>query len=240
MRRGGQPSTGDGAKRPVGQGAARPSRSGRTRRPRRPRAFPNLRRPRSRRFSPRTRRCSTRSKEDFSGPAPNGRWTSRSYFQRVPNLSGQMRLARVLVGRAEARAAAKDARAEESLRAAFALTGSLRGRRRSWPTRLDRRQVSWQARATPVDAAAWRARLETLDPRAGMLGALRGTAERGCSTRRRRGCGRERLRRERSARAAFLSRFWRERISSAAYLDAWRAAGETAAKSPVEDAETKG
>ncbi len=179
----------------------------------------------------------------LSGPAPE--WTvdvSKLYAAPVPNLSGQMQLARVLVGRAEARAAAKDARAEESLRAAFALTGSLRGRPEIvsqlvsiGATRLELAA----ARRIPVDAAAWRARLKTLDPRAGMLGAWKREAWVQYEAAKRLREGRLRAG-TLSARAAFLSRFWRERISSAAYLDAWRAAAEAAAKSPVEDAETKG
>jgi hypothetical protein len=107
------------------------------------------------------------------GPAPD--WATdlgKLYAAPVPNVSAQMQLARVLVGRAEARAAAKNARAEESLRAAFTLTGALRGRPEVASqlvsiaaTRLELGAV----RRIPVDAAAWRERLKTLDPRGAML-----------------------------------------------------------------------
>jgi len=43
-----------------------------------------------------------------------------------------------------------------------------------------------------------------------------------------------------SDRAAALLGSWRERVAAAAYLEAWRAASTAAAKSAVEDAETKG
>ena len=179
----------------------------------------------------------------LAGSAPE--WAidvSKLHASPVPNLSGQMQLARVLVGRAEARTAAKDARAEESLRAAFVLTGALRGRPEIVSqlvsiaaTRLELAAV----RRIPVDAAAWRERLKTLDPRGGMLMCwkreawLQHEAE-------------KRLREDRlragpfSGRAAALLGSWRERVASAAYLDAWRVASEAAAKSAVEDAETKG
>lgn len=179
----------------------------------------------------------------LAGPAPE--WAvdvSKLYAAPVPNVSGQMQLARVLVGRAEARAAAKDARAEESLRAAFALTGSLRGRPEIvsqlvsiGATRLELAA----ARRIPLDAVAWRGRLKTLDPRAGMLGAWKREAWVQYEAA-------KRLREGRlwagplAGRAAVLLRLWRERVASAAYLDAWRAATEAAAKSAVEDAETKG
>ena len=179
----------------------------------------------------------------LAGPAPE--WAvdvSKLYAAPVPNLSGHMQLARVLVGRAEARAAAKDPRAEESLRAAFALTGSLRGRPEIvsqlvsiGATRLEIAAV----RRIPVDAAAWRERLKTLDPRAGMLLTWKREAwvQHEAAKRLREG----RLRAgPLSGRAAVLLRSWRDRVASAAYLDAWRAATEAAAKSAVEDAETKG
>lgn len=179
----------------------------------------------------------------LASPAPE--WAvdvSKLYAAPVPNLSGQMQLARVLVGRAEARAAAKDARAEESLRAAFALTGSLRGRPEIvsqlvsiGATRLELAA----ARRIPVDAVAWRERLKTLDPRAGMLVAWKREAwvQHEAAKRLREG----RLRAgPLSGRATALLGFWRDRVASAAYLDAWRAAAEAAAKSPVEDAEAKG
>ena len=113
----------------------------------------------------------------LAGPAPD--WAvdlAKLHAAPVPNVLGHMQLARVLVGRAEARAAAKDKRADESLRAAFALTGALRGRPEVASqvvsiaaTRLELGAV----RRIPVDAAAWRERLKTLDPRGGLLMALR-------------------------------------------------------------------
>jgi hypothetical protein len=179
----------------------------------------------------------------LAGPAPE--WAtdvSKLYAAPVPNLSGQMQLARVLVGRAEARAAAKDPRAEESLLAAFTLTGSLRGRPEIMSqlvsigaTRLELAA----ARRIPVDVVAWRERLKSLDPRAGMLLAWKREAWVQHEAARR-------LREERSragplsGRAMALVGSWRDRVASAAYLDAWRAAAEAAAKSAVEDAETKG
>ncbi|MDL2717916.1 MAG: hypothetical protein PT977_09190 [Acidobacteriota bacterium] len=179
----------------------------------------------------------------LAGPGPE--WVldlTKLYASPMPNLSGHMQLARVLVGRAEARAAAKDARADESLRAAFALTGSLRGR-----PELPSQLVSFAAtrlelaaaRRIPVDAAAWRERLKALDPRAGMLAAWKRQAwvQHEAAKRRREG----RLHAGPLAgRAAALLGSWRDRVESAAYLDAWRATIEAAAKSPVEDAETKG
>ena len=179
----------------------------------------------------------------LTGPAPE--WAmdvSKLYAAPVPNLSGQMQLARVLVGRAEARAAAKDARAEESLRAAFALTGSLRGR-----PELPSQLVSIAAtrlelaaiRRIPVDAAAWRERLKTLDSRAGMLTTWKREAWMQYEAAKRLREGRLRAG-PLGGRAAALLSSWRDRVESAAYLDAWRATIEAAAKSPVEDAETKG
>src|SRR5665811_1178364 len=142
---------------------------------------------------------------------------SKLYAAPVPNLSGHMQLARVLVGRAEARAAAKDARAEESLRAAFALTGSLRGRPEIVSqlvsiaaTRLEIAAV----RRIPVDAAAWRERLKTLDPRAGMLMTGKREAWVQHEATRRRLEGRLRLG-PLSGRAAALLGFWRDRVESA-------------------------
>jgi hypothetical protein len=179
----------------------------------------------------------------LAGPAPA--WAmdvSKLYAAPVPNLSGQMQLARVLVGRAEARAAAKDARAEESLRAAFALTGSLRGRPEIVSqlvsiaaTRLELAA----ARRIPVDAVAWRERLKTLDPRAGMLATWKREAWVQNESAKRLREGRLRAG-PLPDRAAGLLGSWRERVASAAYLDAWRAATEAAAKSAVEDADTKG
>ena len=179
----------------------------------------------------------------LAGPAPE--WVvdvTRLYASPLPNLSGQMQVARALVGRAEGRAAARDARAEESLRAAFALTASLRGRPEIGSqlvsiaaTRLELAA----ARRIPIDAAAWRERLETLDPRAGMLAAWKRQAWVQYEAEKRLREGRLRTV-PLSGRAAGLLRSWRDRVTSAAYLDAWRAAIEAAAKSPVEDAETKG
>ena len=178
----------------------------------------------------------------LAGPAPE--WAadlSKLYAGPVPNLSGQMQLARVLVGRAESRAAQKDARAEDSLSAAFTLTGSLRGRLEIVSqlvsiaaTRLELAAV----RRIPVDRARWRERLETLDPRAGMLAAWKREAWVPYEASKRLG---ERRRREGPlpGRAEALLSSWRDRVASAAYLDAWRAAIEEAAKSAVEDAETK-
>ena len=178
----------------------------------------------------------------LAGPAPE--WAadvSKLHAAPLPNLSGQMQLARVLVGRAEARAAAKDAHAEDSLRAAFALTASLRGRSENVSqlvsiaaTRLELAA----ARRIPVDAPAWRERLKTLDPRAGVLGAWKREAWVQHEAA-------KRLREGRlsggplTGRIAALLTSWRERVESAAYLDAWRVAIEAAAKSPVKDAETK-
>ncbi len=179
----------------------------------------------------------------LAGPAPE--WVvdvTRLYASPLPNLSGQMQVARALVGRAEGRAAARDARAEESLRAAFALTASLRGRPEIGSqlvsiaaTRLELAA----ARRIPIDAAAWRERLETLDPRAGMLAAWKRQAWVQYEAEKRLREGRLRTV-PLSGRAAGLLRSWHDRVTSAAYLDAWRAAIEAAAKSPVEDAETKG
>ncbi|MCM3877327.1 MAG: hypothetical protein NEA02_13040 [Thermoanaerobaculia bacterium] len=179
----------------------------------------------------------------LTGPAPE--WAvdvSKLHAAPVPNLQGQMQLARVLVGRAEARAAAKDARVEEPLRAAFALTGSLRGRpelvSQLVSIGMTRLEIA-AARRIPVDATAWRERLKTLDPRAGMLLAWKREAwvQHEAAKRLREGQLRAG---PLSGRAAVLLRSWRDRLASAAYLDAWRAAIEAAAKSAVEDAETKG
>lgn len=179
----------------------------------------------------------------LAGPAPE--WVvdiSKLYASPVPDLQGQMQLARVLVGRAEARAAAKDARAEKSLRAAFALTGSLRGRpeiaSQSVSIAATRLELA-AARRIPVDAVAWRERLEALDPRAGMLAAWKRQAWVQYEAEKRAREGRLRAG-PLSGRAAVLLRSWRDRVAAAAYLDAWRAAIEAAAKSAVEDAETKG
>lgn len=179
----------------------------------------------------------------LAGPAPE--WAldvSKLYAAPVPNLSGQMQLVRVLVGRAEARAAAKDARADESLRAAFALTGSLRGRP-ELPSQLvsiaaTRLELA-AARRIPVDSVEWRERLKKLDPRAGMLMCWKHEAWvlHEAAARLREG----RLRAGPiSGRAAALFNSWRDRVESAAHLDAWRATIEAAAKSPVEDADAKG
>jgi hypothetical protein len=179
----------------------------------------------------------------LAGPVPE--WASdlsTLHASPVPNLSGQMQLVRVLVGRAEARAAAKDARAEEPLHAAFALTGALRGRPEIASqlvsiaaTRLELAAV----RRIPVDAAAWRERLKTLDPRAGMLMTWKREAWLQHEATKRLREGRVRAG-PLSDRAAALLGSWRERVASAAYLEAWRAASAVAAKSAVEDAETKG
>ncbi|MEO8585844.1 MAG: hypothetical protein ABI584_06765 [Acidobacteriota bacterium] len=179
----------------------------------------------------------------LAGPAPE--WAvdvSKLHAAPMPNLSGQMQLARVLVGRAEARAAVKDARADESLRAAFALTGSLRGRP-ELPSQLvsiaaTRLELA-AARRIPVDAAAWRERLKALDPRAGVLMSWKREAwvQHEAAKRLREG----RLHAGPLAgRAAALLGSWRDRAESASYLDAWRATIEAAAKSPVEDAAAKG
>ena len=179
----------------------------------------------------------------LAGPAPE--WAldvSKLHAAPVPNLSGQMQLARVLVGRAEARAAAKDVRAEESLRAAFGLTGSLRGRPELVSQLVSIAATRLElavARRIPVDAAAWRGRLKTLDPRAGMLIAWKREAwvQREATRRLREGrLGAGPL----SDRVAALLGSWRERVAAAAYLEAWRAASAAAAKSAVEDAESKG
>jgi hypothetical protein len=152
-----------------------------------------------------------------------------------------MQLARVLVGRAEARAAAKDVRAEESLRAAFALTGALRGRPEVASqgvsiaaTRLELGAV----RRIPVDAAAWRERLKTLDPRGGVLTALRHSAW--VDHEAANGLLRVKLHSGTlSGRLAALVGAWRERVEAAAYLDAWRATIDAATKSPVAETEPR-
>lgn len=179
----------------------------------------------------------------LAGPAPE--WAvdlSKLHAAPVPGLAGHMQLARVLVARAEARAAAKDARAEGSLRAAFALTGALRGRpeivSQSVSIGATRLELAAALRI-PVDEAAWRERLKTLDPRAGMLAAWKREAWVQHEAE-------KRLREGRlgggpmAGRASALVRSWRDRIEAAAYLDAWRAAIDAAAKSPVGDLETKG
>jgi hypothetical protein len=172
------------------------------------------------------------------GPAPD--WATdlgKLYAAPVPNVSAQMQLARVLVGRAEARAAAKNARAEESLRAAFTLTGALRGRPEVASqlvsiaaTRLELGAV----RRIPVDAAAWRERLKTLDPRGAMLATWKReawvnheAAKRLRAAKRRSG--------PLSGRLAALVGAWRERVESAAYLEAWKTIIDAAAKTPVAD-----
>jgi hypothetical protein len=178
----------------------------------------------------------------LAGPAPE--WAvdvSKLYASPVPNLSGQMQLARVIVGRAEARAATKDARAEESLRAAFALTGSLRGRPEIVSqllsiaaTRLELAAV----RRIPVDAAAWRERLKPLDPRGGLLLAFRHTAW--VQYEAAKGLREMRLRTGSPfGRLAALAGAWRDRVEAAAYLDAWRATIDAAAKSPVADTQAR-
>src|SRR5450759_1586995 len=133
----------------------------------------------------------------------------------------RMQLTRTLVGRAEARAAAKDVRAEESLRAAFAHTGALRGRLEVVSqvvsiaaTRLELGAV----RRIPVDAAAWRERLKTLDPRGGLLTALRHEAWVNYEAAKR--LLRVKLRAgPLSGRLAALIGAWRERVEAAGVLD---------------------
>jgi len=178
----------------------------------------------------------------LAGPAPD--WAvdlAKLHAAPVPNVLGQMQLTRTLVGRAEARAAAKDVRAEESLRAAFALTGALRGRPEVVSqvvsiaaTRLELGAV----RRIPVDAAAWRERLKTLDPRGGLLTALRHNAW--VNYEAAKGLLRVKLRAgPLSGRLAALVGAWRERVEAAGVLDAWRATIDAAAKSPVADAEPR-
>jgi hypothetical protein len=159
----------------------------------------------------------------------------------LPNALGHMQLARVLVGRAEARAAAKDTRADESLRAAFALTGALRSRPETVSqvvsiaaTRLELAAV----RRIPVDAAGWRERLKTLDPRGGLLLAFRHTAW--VQYEAAKGLREGRLRTGLPfGRLAALSGAWRDRVEAAAYLDAWRATIDAASKSPVADTQER-
>jgi hypothetical protein len=178
----------------------------------------------------------------LAGPAPE--WAvdlGKLHAAPVPNVLEHMRLARVLVGRAEARAAAKDKRAEESLRAAYAFTGVLRGRPEvvsqvvaAAATRLELGAV----RRIPVDAAAWRERLKTLDPRGGLLTALR--REAWVEYEAARGLRRAKVRTgPPSTRLAALFGAWRERVEAVAILDAWRATIDAAAKSPVSDAEPR-
>ena len=178
----------------------------------------------------------------LGGPAPD--WAvdlAKLHAAPAPNVLGHMQLARVLVGRAEARAAAKDVRADESLRAAFAFTGALRGRPEVASqgvsiaaTRLELGAV----RRIPVDAAAWRERLKTLDPRGGVLTALRHSAW--VDHEAANGLLRVNLNAgPLSGRLAALLGAWRERIEAAAYLDAWRATIDAAAKSPVAETEPR-
>ena len=178
----------------------------------------------------------------LAGPAPD--WAldlAKLHAAPVPNVLGQMQLARVLVGRAEARAAAKDLRADESLRAAFALTGALRGRPEVVSqnvsiaaTRLELGAV----RRIPVDAAAWREPLKTVDPRGGLLTALRHVAW--VDYEAAKGLLRVKLRAgPLSGRLVALVGAWRERIEAVAVLDAWRATIDAAAKSPVADTEPR-
>ena len=178
----------------------------------------------------------------LAGPAPD--WAvdlAKLHAAPAPNVLGHMQLARVLVGRAEARAAAKDKRGDESLRAAFALTGALRGRPEVASqdvaiaaTRLELGAV----RRIPVDAAAWRERLKTLDPRGGLLAALR--REAWVEYEAAKGLLRAKLRAgPLSARLAARLGAWRERVEAAGLLDAWRATIDVASKSPVADAEPR-
>jgi hypothetical protein len=178
----------------------------------------------------------------LAGPAPD--WAvdlAKLHAAPAPNVLGHMLLARVLVGRAEARAAAKDVRADESLRAAFTLTAALRGRPdvASQGVAIAATRLELGAmRRIPVDAAAWRERLKALDPRGGLLAALRRGAwvEYEAAKRLLRvklGAG------PLSGRLAARDGAWRERIEAAGYLDAWRATIEAAAKSPVTDTEPR-
>jgi hypothetical protein len=184
----------------------------------------------------------TIEKSLLAGPAPD--WAvdlAKLHAAPVPNVLGQMQLARTLVGRAEARAAAKDVRAEESLRAAFAHTGALRGRPEVVSqvvsiaaTRLELGAV----RRIPVDAAAWRERLKMLDPRGGLLTALRHEAW--VNYEAAKGLLAVKLRAgPLSGRLAALIGAWRERVEAAGVLDAWRATIDAAAKSPVADTEPR-
>src|ERR1035441_4454911 len=172
----------------------------------------------------------------LGGPAPD--WAvdlAKLHAAPAPNVLGHMQLARVLVGRAEARAAAKDVRADESLLAAFAFTGALRGRPEVASqgvsiaaTRLELGAV----RRIPVDAAAWRERLKTLDPRGGVLTALRHSAW--VDHEAANGLLRVKLNAgPLSGRIAALVGAWRERVEAAAVLDAWRATIDAAAQRPV-------
>jgi hypothetical protein len=176
------------------------------------------------------------------GPAPD--WATdlgKLHAAPVPNVSGQMQLARVLVGRAEARSAAKNARAEESLRAAFTLTGALRGRPEIASqlvsiaaTRLELGAV----RRIPVDAAAWRELLKTLDPRGAMLATWKREAwvnyeaAKGLRAAKRRAG-------PLYVRLAALAGAWRERVESAAYLEAWKTTIDAAAKTPIADTDAR-
>jgi hypothetical protein len=178
----------------------------------------------------------------LAGPAPD--WATdlgKLHAAPVPNVSGQMQLARVLVGRAEARAAAKNARAEESLRAAFALTGALRGRPEVASqlvsiaaTRLELAA----ARRIPVDTAAWRERLKTLDPRGAMLATWKHEAW--VNHEAAKGLRAASLRAgPLSGRLAALVSAWRDRVASAAYLEAWKTMIDAAAKTPVADTDAR-
>jgi hypothetical protein len=159
----------------------------------------------------------------------------------VPNVSGQMQLVRVLVGRAEARAAAKNARADESLRAAFTLTGALRGRPEIASqlvsiaaTRLELGAV----RRIPVDAVAWRERLKTLDPRGAMLATWKHEAW--VNHEAAKGLRAAKLRAgPLSDRLTALIGAWRERVESAASLEAWKTTIDAAAKTPVADTDAR-
>lgn len=178
----------------------------------------------------------------LTGPSPD--WAmdlAKLYAAPLPNAPGHMQLARVLVGRAEARAAAKDARADDSLRAAFALTGALRSRPETASqvisiaaTRLELAAV----RRIPVDAATWRERLKALDPRGGLLLALRHTAWVQFEVAKALREGRLRAGPP-FVRLAALAGAWRERVEAAAYLDAWRATIDAAAKTPVADTQAR-
>ncbi|MGZ6988294.1 MAG: hypothetical protein ACXVH0_04980 [Thermoanaerobaculia bacterium] len=178
----------------------------------------------------------------LDGPAPD--WATdlgKLHAAPVPNVSGQMQLVRVLVGRAEARAAAKNARADESLRAAFALTGALRGRPEIASqlvsiaaTRLELAAV----RRIPVEAAAWRERLKTLDPRGAMLATWK--REAWVNHEAAKGLRAASLRAgPLSGRLAALVGAWRDRVASAAYLEAWKTMIDAAAKTPVADTDAR-
>jgi len=175
----------------------------------------------------------------LAGPAPD--WAldlARLRAAPLPNVLGHMQLVRVLVGRAEERAAAKAGNADESLRSAFALTGALLGRPEiasQGVSMAETRLELGAVRRIPVDPAAWRERLKTLDPRGGVLMALRHEAW--VEYEAAQGLLRVKLDAgPLSGRLAALAGAWRERIEAASYLDAWRATILAAAKSPVTDA----